>query len=147
MQIWLYTQLSLNILLIRMQIKSHMIHFQIWKVTKMKEFHDKEPLYIYIYIYIYINMCICTKWWKCVNSVNLWNWEGLKRKENVRGYVEHFTLFTLSVLVHKNAGNCSKMSKKMIRRFYDIKWVLCFSYVCTPSKFSFFLKTHCGARF
>ena len=26
-----------------------MIHFQIQKVTKMKEFHVKEPLYIFLY--------------------------------------------------------------------------------------------------
>ena len=49
MQIWLYSQLALNILLIRVQIKSHMIHFQIQKITKMKEFHVKEPLYIFLY--------------------------------------------------------------------------------------------------
>ena len=49
MQIWLYSQLALNILLIRVQIKSHMIHFQIQKINKMKEFHVKEPLYIFLY--------------------------------------------------------------------------------------------------
>ena len=37
-----------------------------------------------------------------------------KRKEIVRSYVYHFTL------VHKNASNCSKMSMKMIGRYYDI---------------------------
>ena len=44
-----YTELGLNILLLRVQIKSHMTHFQIQKVTEMKEFHVKEPLYIFFY--------------------------------------------------------------------------------------------------
>ena len=70
----------MNILLIRVQIKSHMIDSQIQKVTKMKEFHVIEPLYIFFAR-------------RCLNSVNLWNWEGLKRKKIVRGYGKHFTLF------------------------------------------------------
>ena len=49
MDIWLYTHLRLDILLFRVQIKSHMIYFQIWKVTKMKEFHVKESLYMFFY--------------------------------------------------------------------------------------------------
>ena len=78
----------------------------------MKKCYDKEPLYIYklyiyIYIYIYIYVYIflyiyyiytyiCTKWRKCLNFVNLWNCEGLKRKAIVRvvwAYVQYFTLF------------------------------------------------------
>ena len=60
---------------------------------------------------------------KCLNSVNLWNWKGLKTTQIVRLYA---TLHTIqSMLVYKNASNCSKMSKKTMRRFYDtIKWVL-----------------------
>ena len=40
---------DLKILLIRVQINSHMIHFQIQKVTKTKEVHAKAPLYIFFY--------------------------------------------------------------------------------------------------
>ena len=43
-----YTELDLNILLFRVKIKSHMIHFQIEKVTEMKEFHIKQT-YIFFY--------------------------------------------------------------------------------------------------
>ena len=39
----------MQILLFRVQIKPHMIHFQISKVTEMKEFHVKEPLNIFFY--------------------------------------------------------------------------------------------------
>ena len=79
-------------------------------------------------------------WNKCLNSVNLWNWEDLKRKKDYKRLCP--TLHTIqSMLVHKNASSCRKMSKKMIRRFYDIiEWVLYLSQVCRPSKFSFFWK-------
>ena len=46
----------------------------------------------------------------------------------------------LVIVAKKMIRRCPifKMSKKMIRRFYDIiKWVLCLSYVYTPSKLSF----------
>ena len=46
MQIWLYVQLGLDILFFRVQIKSHVSHFQI---NEMKEFLVKEPLYIFFY--------------------------------------------------------------------------------------------------
>ena len=45
---WLYTELRLNIIL-NVQIKPHIISFQIYKVTKMKEFHVKVPLYLFLY--------------------------------------------------------------------------------------------------
>ena len=32
-----------------MQIKPHVIHFQAYEVTEMKEYHFKEPLYIFLY--------------------------------------------------------------------------------------------------
>ena len=82
MQIWLYTQLGLNILLIRVQIKSHLFHFQILKVTKMKEFHVKEQLYI-----IFYNMKEMSELCKPVKL----GW--FKKKKIVIGYVQHFTLF------------------------------------------------------
>ena len=69
----------------------------------MKEFHVKEPLHIFLY-----KMKEMSEFCK---SVKLGRF---KRKEIVRSYVYHFTL------VHKNASNCSKMSMKMIRRYYDI---------------------------
>ena len=49
MEILVYIDLGLNILLFRVQIKSNMIYFQIEKVTEMKEFHAKEPLHIFFY--------------------------------------------------------------------------------------------------
>ena len=45
---WLNTELCLNIIL-SVQIKPHIISFQIYKVTKTKEFHVKEPLYLFLY--------------------------------------------------------------------------------------------------
>ena len=107
MQIWLYTQLGLNILLIRVQIKSHLFHFQILKVTKMKELHVKERLYI-----IFYNMKEMSEFCK---SVKL-GW--FKKKTNCNRLCA--TLYTIQLmLVHKNASNYGKMCKKMIRRFYD----------------------------
>ena len=36
-------------------------------------------------------------------------------------YIVFYNMKTIqSLLVRKNASNCSKMSKKVIRRFYDI---------------------------
>ena len=65
---------------------------------------------------------------KCLICVNLWNWEVLLTKIFVRLPA---TLYTVqSMLVHKNASNCSKMAKKIIRQFYDIiKRVLYLSYI------------------
>ena len=108
MQIWLYSQLALNILLIRVQINPIWFTFKFKKLLKWKNFMSKSH-------YIYF----CTKWRKCLNSENLWKWEDLKRKKNCKELCA--ALHTIqSMLVHKNARNCSKMSKKMIRRFYDI---------------------------
>ena len=47
-----YTELGLNILLFRMQIKSHIYDSlsNLRSYTEMKEFHIKEPLYIHIFL-------------------------------------------------------------------------------------------------
>ena len=73
MQIWLYTQLGLNILLFRVRIKSHLIYFHIHKGT---EFHVKKHTLR-----------------RSLNSVNLGNCEGLQTKKFARLCVLHFTLF------------------------------------------------------
>ena len=61
MQTWLYTQLGLSILLFRVQMKSHKIHFQTENVTKMKEFYVKELLHILFY-----NMTEMSEFYKSV---------------------------------------------------------------------------------
>ena len=74
----------------------------------MKEFHVKEPLNIFFY-----NMKEMSEFCK---SVKLGRFI---RKKNCKRLCA--TLHTIQLmLVHKNASNYSKMSKKMIRRFYDI---------------------------
>ena len=74
----------------------------------MKEFHVKEPLYIFFY-----NMKEMSEFCK---SVKLGSFI---KKKNCKSLCA--TLHTIQLMLdHKNAINCSKMSKKMIRRFYDI---------------------------
>ena len=50
---------------------------------------------------------------KCLNSVNLWNCEGLSTKNFVRVCATVNTI--RSLLVHENANHCSKKSKEMIK--------------------------------
>ena len=74
----------------------------------MKEFHVIEPLYIFF--------CSIKEMSEFCSSVKLGRF---KKKKNCKRLCE--TLYTIqSMLVHKNASNCSKMSKKMVTRFYDI---------------------------
>ena len=82
----------------------------------MKGFHAKEPLYIFFY-----NMKGMLEFCK---SVKL----GSFIKKNIcKRLCATFHTIQL-MLVDKNASNCSKMSKKMTKRFYDIiKLVLCLS--------------------
>ena len=82
----------------------------------------------YIYIFFY-----SMKERKCLNSINLWNCEGLETKNFVRLCA---TLHTIqSLLVLKNASHCSTTLKTMSRRFYDIiKWLLCLPLVAKPLK-------------
>ena len=84
----------------------------------MKECHVKEPL-----CYTYFS----TTWRKCLNSVNLWNCA---------------TLHTIqSLVVHRNIRYCTKISKKMIRRFYDIiKWFYVFHRFADLQSLAFFWK-------
>ena len=54
-----------------------------------------------------------TTWRKCLNSVTVRIWDRSINKIFLRLYA---TLHTIqSMLVHRNASDCSKMSKKMIR--------------------------------
>ena len=63
-----------------------------------------------------------------VKSANKNSYDSLS---NLKSYILRLCaiLHTIqSFLVHKNASHCSKISKKMIRQFYDIiKWLSCFS--------------------
>ena len=66
MQIWLYTQLGLDILYFRVQIKSLMSHF---KITEMTELHVKEPLYIFFYnMKVMFEFCKFLTLWSFVNG-------------------------------------------------------------------------------
>ena len=71
----------------------------------MKEFHVKEPSYIFFY-----NMKEISEFCKTARFI---------KKKFCKMLCATFHTIQ-SMLVHKNASNCGKMSKKMIRRFYDI---------------------------
>ena len=78
-----------------------------------KPYFDPWPLYIFFY-----NMKEMSEFCKSV-KMKVYN------KVFVRLYAMLHT--TRSLLVQENASHCSKMSKKKIRRFYDINWFLCLS--------------------
>ena len=77
----LYRRLLVSQVWHMIQIKSHRIQFQFKKLLKWKNFMLKNH-------YTYFS----TTWRKCLNSVNLWNYEGLWTKSFVRLYAK-FTLF------------------------------------------------------
>ena len=77
-------------------------------------------------------------WRKCLNSVNLWNWESFKS-----------SLHTInSMLVHKNASNWSKMSKNTLEDFIASSNEFYASHrFADLNRFSLFLRGLYGAIF
>ena len=72
------------------------------------------------------NTYFSTIWRKFLKFVNLCETVKVyELKDLLRLYA---TLHTIPpLLVHENASHCSKISKEIIRRFYDIKWLSCLS--------------------
>ena len=120
---WAYKQckfscisVDLNILFIRVQIRSHTFKFK-----KLKDVHAKAPLYIFFYSLKEMS--------EFCKSVKL---RRFKNKKNCK-----ITLFNQCRFIRILL--CSKMSNKMIRRFYDII-KSCLSQVCRLYSSAFFLK-------